>query len=641
MRYLPSKMVSEPFWAQLLPKIARLLKKTRVLRPWSGGPLKPLSQLKRVPAYFLDEAGDPMFEDMIDKTYLSAGYTDVDFKLLEGLGVGELSFENILTRIRADLKDPFSRWKSSGTSDDWITRSSSMLMRPFTTMENTADAVQVRALPLIPLYDGSWVSSDTGPVFRSHNDGIQVPTDLGLRLIDRRARRSPARLDLFKELGLRYCYPNKVIALILEKYNAWNDIRLHYSVSHIRYMYRYFPENEGKLPRTVHLRDQELRPVYRELFVTCARKAVVDDLYFKTDDEYGPGELLKALPQSSDGTTISAPGFPVHFINSAYLKAEPPVSYHHKLTWEEWLHSCAKVRRVPRLSSEYRTSELSKLFTYVIESRSDKLVGTLKAHWSSYEALMNPEIVSTLSKAVVPCENGESKRLQETVLPLPSLRRISRMRGIPQSLPFLRLPFELKEGEQHDWTFLKIFGVICQQNISFRLECLRHLVRADQESEDMSRRSLSNLIEIYEAIEEHGSESSYEQIKYVLSLTSLFVLHPHLTSCRKLFQDEFAIYVPADGIDPEKWTCPSQTVWKAPSFLDVHCPLAGLEMYRANEKIRNLFNEILGVENACWSHYITQLEAESERNNHLGDMAEIYRHIYRDESADKDWESVR
>ena len=641
MRYLPSKIVSEPFWAQLLPKIATLLEKTRVLRPWSGGPLRSLSELKRVPAYFLDEAGDPMFEDMTKEIYLSAGYRDTDFQLLEGLGVEELSFENILTRIRADLKDPNSRWRSSGTSDDWITRSSSMLLRPFSTTKNNAEAAQVRALPLIPLYDGSWVSSDTGSVFRSHNDGIQVPTDLGLRLIDRRARRTPARIDLFKELGLRFCYPEKVIALILEKYNAWNDIPLHCSVSHIRYLYWHLPENQPNLPRTVYLRDQELRPTYRKFVTPWAQTAIQDDLYFETDDEYGPGQLSKALPQSSDGTTISAPGFPLHYINSAYLTAGTPVRYHRKLTWEEWLHSCADVRRVPRLSwppTHYRVSELSELFIYIIESRSEKLVGTLKAYWSSYEALMTPEIVSTLSKAVVPCENGESRTLQDTILPLPSLRHISRTRGIPQSFPFLRLSFELKEGEKHDWTFLELFGVICRQSISFHLECLRHLVRANQESEDISSRSLSHLIEIYEAIEENSSDSSYEQIKYV---PSLFVLRPHLTSCRKLFQDEFAIYVPADGLDPKKWTCPSQCVWKAPGFLNVHCPLAGLEIYCANKKIKNLFHEVLGVEDACWSHYITQLEAESERNDHLGDMAEIYRHIYQDDSPDKDWGSVR
>ena len=584
-----------------------------------------------------------MFEDMTEELYLSAGYKDTDLQLLEGLGVGELTFEDILTRIRADLKNPFSRWRSSGTSDDWVTRSSSMLMRPFSTTEpfSTPEAAQVRALPLIPLYDGSWVSSDTGSVFRSHNDGIKVPTDLGLRIIDSWARRTSARIDLFKELGLRYCYPEEVVALILEKYNVWNDIPLHCSVSHIRYLYWHLPEKEPDLPGTIYLRDQELRPIYRNFATPPAKIAIQDDLYFETDDEYGPRQLLKTLPQSSDGTTISAPGFPLHYINSAYLMAEIPVRYHRKLTWEEWLHSCAGVRRVPRLSwppTHYRVSELSELFIYIIESRSDKLVGALKAHWSSYEALMTPEIVSTLSNAVVPCENGESERLQETILPLPSLRHIYRTRGLPQSFPFLRLPFELKEGERHDWIFLETFGVTCQESISFHLECLRHLVRANQESEDISSTSLSNLTDVYEAIEEHSSGSSYEQIKYV---PSLFVLHHDLTSCRKLFQDEFAIYVPADGIDPEKWTCPSQCVWKAPSFLDVHCPLAGLELYRANEKIKNLFQEILGVEDACWTHYITQLEAESEKIDPLGDMAEIYRHIYQDESGGKDWRSVR
>ena len=57
MRYLPSERIFETFWAQLLPNIVRLLKETRVLQSWSGGPLKRLDQLMRVPDYCLDEAG--------------------------------------------------------------------------------------------------------------------------------------------------------------------------------------------------------------------------------------------------------------------------------------------------------------------------------------------------------------------------------------------------------------------------------------------------------------------------------------------------------------------------------------------------------------------------------------------------------
>ena len=640
MRYLPSEMVSEPFWAQLPPKIARLLKKTRVLRPWSGGPLKPLSQLKRVPAYFLDEAGDPLFEDVTNEAYLSAGYKDIDFELLEGLGVGRLSFEDILKRIRADLKDPFSRWRSSETSDDWITRSSSMLMRKL-LYGDTAEAAQVKALPLIPLHHGTWVSSDTGSVYHSHSDGILVPTDLGLRLIDRRARRNPTRMGLFQSLGMRYCNPKNVIALILEKYYASHDVSLHCSVLHIRFLYRHLPENKAHLSPIIYLRDRESRPVYRKSVTPRAKTAIEDDLYFKTDDEYGPGELLKALPQSSDGTRSSAPGFPVHYLNSAYLAAAIPTPHHRKLTWEEWLEFRADVRRVPRLSctpTQTEPSKVSNLFVYIIENRSDKLVGTLKAHWSSYQGLMTPEVTVTLSQAMVPCENGDRKQLQKSFLPLPSLERICEKRNVPQSFPFLRLPIELKEGEQHEWNFLEKFGVVCQQNRDFHLECLRLVVRANQESQGMSSKSLSNLIEIYQDIEEYGSGCSYEPIKYVLSLTPLQV-RPDIF--RELFERELAIYIPADELHPEKWTCPSHSVWRAPSFLDVYCPLAELEIFHGNEKLTNLFNGILGMKDACWYDYITQLEVDSKKKDRLADVADVYRHIYQDNSADKDWESVR
>ena len=297
----------------------------------------------------------------------------------------------------------------------------------------------------------------------------------------------------------------------------------------MRYLYRHLPENEPYLPPNVYLRDQESRPIYRRSVTSWARTAIEDDLYFKTDDAYGLEELSKALPKSSDDTTSSAPGFSVHFLHSAYLKAAIPAPHHRNLTWEEWLQVCADVRRVPRLScppTQSEPSKLSKLFVYIIKNKCDKLVGTLKAHWSSYQGPVTPEIAVTLSQAMVPCENGDWKQLQKTFLPLPSLERICGKRNVPQRFPFLRLPIELKEGEQHKWSFLEMFGVVCQQNRDFHLECLRLVVSANQESQGMSSKSLSNLIGIYQDIEETSSDCSHEQIKYVLSFNPLRI---HLT----------------------------------------------------------------------------------------------------------------
>lgn len=393
-----------------------------------------------------------------------------------------------------------------------------MLKRPFYEQDSTTETVRIRALPLIPLQGGSWVSGDSGSILHPGRDRTPVPTDLGLRLVDPQALKNPARKSLFKNLGLQKCSPKDVIALILKKYNTGSNVHLQASISHLRYLYWHLPKNERDLPKTIYLQDQESRPVYRS-FATRSREVIVDDLYFETDDEYGPKELLKVSPQSNHGSAVSAPGFPAHYINSAYLTAVAPESCHRNLVWEEWLQSFAGVRRVPRLSwppTQFNPSRLTDLFLYIVESRREKLIGTLKAQWSSYEVLMTPDIIETLSEATVPCESCGDRQLQETYLPLPSLKRICRKGGILRSFPFLRLPVELDEGNQHEWSFLETFGVVCKQDVDFHLECLRHLVRANQDLDDMPSESLSNLIQTYEAIEGHSSSDDHKRIKYIL-----------------------------------------------------------------------------------------------------------------------------
>ena len=603
--------------------------------------MKRPDQLKRLPDYSLDETGEPLFRDMTDELYLSAKYESSDYQLLDDvLAVRELNFWDILTRIRADLKDPSSRWKSSTASDEWITRSASMLMGPLNTQGSTAEAVGVRALHLIPLQDGSWVSADSGSIFHPESDRVPVPADLGLRLVDPQALKYPARKALFMKLGLRKCVTKDVVALIFKKYDTWSNVPLQSSISHLRYLYWHLPKDERDLPKTIYLKDQESRPVYRSV-VTHGWGNIVDDLYFETDDEYGPKELLKALPPSNESSAVNAHGFPAHYINLAYLTAVSPEPCHHNLVWEEWLQSFAGVRRVPRLSwppTESEPSRLSDLFLYVIKSRSEKVVGTLKAHWSSYEVLITPAIIDVFSQAIVPYVNGENRQLQESYLPLPSLKRICGKCGISGLFPFLRLPSELEEGDQHEWTFLETFGVVCKQNIDFHFECLRRLVHANQDQNAMPSRLLPNLIRIYEAIEGHSSSDDHERIQYTPPLS---LLHANLTTRRIFFEEERAIYIPADAIEPGGWARPSTCVWDSPTFLGVYHTLAKIESYRGNEVLERLFTGILEIEEATWSAYIRQLEEERERQDYSTNITDIYRCIHTEDSDDKDWGLVR
>lgn len=509
MRYLPDHTVYDPFWAQVGPQIVRLLKETRILRPWSGGPLKRPDQLKRVPGHFLDEAGDPLFKDMPDEVYLASEYELSDFQLLKILAVSELSFWDISTRVRADLDGPSSKWKSSTTSDDWVTRSASMLMRPY-HHGSDAEILLLESLPLVLLLDGSWVSVTSKSIFHSifhpHSDGVPVPTDLGLQLVAPQALKNSARKSLFKEFGLQHCVPKDVIALILMKYDRCLNVPLQDSVSHLRYLYWHLPKEQRDLPKTLYLKDQQSQSVYCA-FVTYDRE-IVDDVYFETDGTYDPKQLSA---QVKSGSKIIRPGFPLHLINQAYIDAVPSEVRRCDMSWESWLACSAGVRRTPRLVKPSDTTALSEFFSYILTWHPDRLVGILKAHWASYKELMSPPVILALGEVAVPCDGDmDDIPLRNTYLPLPKLMKACQEVEVEQGMPFLKLPVEIDGDAKKDWRFLKIFEVGHQANTRFYLDVLHHFVQTHQSLSEMSKKAL---LRIYEAVETHSKAEDYESIR--------------------------------------------------------------------------------------------------------------------------------
>ena len=474
-----------------------------MLRPWSGGPFKRPDQLMRVPNYCLDEAGKPLFRDTKDEVYLSAKYEWSDFQLLsDALAVRELGFWDISFRVNQDLSVSSSRWKSSTTSDDWITRSSSMLMRPFNIHGSKSEADAVREMPLIRLHGGSWVSGRSGLIFHPVSDGVLVPTDLDLQVVDPQALENSARKALFTQIGMRNCVTKDVVALIIEKYNTWSNASVQCSVSHIRYLYWHLPKNERDLPKTIYLKDQDSQPVYSS-FVTHGRKIIVDDLYFETDERYEAKQLTK---QEKSDSKIVVPS--LHYINSAYMDALSSDTCRYDTSWEGWLENSAGVRRIPRLATPFG---LSDLFLYIIRWRKEDLVGTLKAHWASYNVLMTAPVIRALREAVVPCEEGIDAPLEITYLPLPKLMKTCKKLEVDHKLPFLKLPVDVDGEIREHWKFLEIFDVGYETSAEFYLDVLHHFVRTHQKS--LSETSSNVLRRIYEEIEKNSKADDCEWIR--------------------------------------------------------------------------------------------------------------------------------
>jgi hypothetical protein len=425
--------------------------------------------LKWLPGDALDENGEPLFDDLPTELYLSKGYDLLDKSALDALDVQTVSIGETLERVRADLRRPDSKMKSPTTTRPWHTRSAELLRLPF--IRKWPETTIVGRLSLIPLKDGEWVSVDSGPVFFPKNLDVSVPSDLGLRLVEPTTLEVPARMALFSDLGVRTCVPKDVIALIIRRYNRWNTVNLQHSTEHLRYLYWHLPEDEKTIDKTIYLKDLNHMPVYRS-FVTLGREDLtIDDLYFESDDEYGTKMLSMRL---SDGDKVVAPSFNARFINREYLGVIPPESHRFGLSWREWLVKFAKIQTVPRLVSPKDGAKLSEIFVHIVENRKEQLVGTLKAHWSSYSRSMKGKIIEILSKARVPCEGATEESLGRTYLPLPHLKQRCADLGAEGAVPFLKLPSELRQSSPSEWEFLKTFHVRHKDDLDFYIYMLRH-----------------------------------------------------------------------------------------------------------------------------------------------------------------------
>lgn len=199
--------------------IISLLRGTRILLPWSETSLCLPSQLYLVPASFKDVHGLPLFPDSEKEEYLSPNYTFEDFGILSLLGTRQMSLNNLIERVRSDLKtaDP-KMWVVNPINEDWHARVATQLLGGFSGKANWYNEV-VKSLELIPLprsktlfadaplsssggTEDIWVSAEKMPIYFPNTGKIPIPMDLGLTLVNPTATSNDVRRALFSQLGV-------------------------------------------------------------------------------------------------------------------------------------------------------------------------------------------------------------------------------------------------------------------------------------------------------------------------------------------------------------------------------------------------------------------------------------------------------
>jgi hypothetical protein len=491
-----------PLWKNLSSKVIDLLKQQRILYPhdpsqlYLEGLLSQPQSLRTLPPNCLDRNGSPLFADRpgINRKYLSLRYEQDDVEILKTVFLLQ-DIEDIYMffRIKQDVESPSSIMKAAGTAVDWHSRAADLIT---SILERSPDIGRMiyNELDLIPLSDGRWVTASTEGLHFPSRNGPAIPLDL-VTTIHQEAARSISRRNMFEHLGVTDFHPTRVINRLWMSYLRRNRAsNLDASKAHFRYLYWHYANIDDVRFSQLWLYDSRLNKVM------CQHGLI----YMPSDDEYGPLELLKAVPDPGNPRRLT-PECPVAYVNAEYLDLYPPTTRRHDLSWLDWLERVLGVRRMPRL--KYDAGSLSPEFRHILWYRPEKIVRLLGMHWATYRREMNNSIEEEISRAEVTCQDAPPAVLSSTYFPLQILTQRAQELGIPRSFPFLAVP-DLSGGDRafEDWRFLERFGVRFEANLIFYLDALRQ--HGAQTHQPWNSDTRNGILKTYELIADHCNEIS-------------------------------------------------------------------------------------------------------------------------------------
>lgn len=500
MRYLPDRNAPNvgSLWVSLIEKIASRLSETAVLYGRKGFERHRISTLRRPAFDVLDEHGELLLDDGDPGQVISKSYAESDVDILGNYGLERVTHGETVAWLKRDLaQGSQSRMRSPETSDDWHTRVARLFSRPF-WMNYVGTMEKLRALELLPLQNGTWVSASSGPVYFAQSKGMDIPNDLNLNLISKNVTNED-RLVFFKYLGVETASIAFIRTLIMKKYytgDAVSAIDLDTSKRHLEFLYL-----------TDHLRS-DTEPPYAFLKIYDSTKNLAcplyDDIYIANNEPYGHWELFRPTepgPNPGDG----APGFfSQPRANPEYFKDEIDTPQGQKLTWVEWFYDQLELEKDLDI---FCGAELSDVELYLQKHRPEKFLGCLCRH----AGYLSPgsDLVKILWETEVLCRGGRQFRLNATYFPTQYLeKRVERFVEPGALFPWLWLDLEsTPDSIPTEWkSLLTVLGCgIPATDLDFALDMLNYSL--DALSDNVSLSSRSRLFGLYEHIQTKFRES--------------------------------------------------------------------------------------------------------------------------------------
>ena len=516
MRYLPqgNEYPWDPFWKRLIDNIKSGLRGSKVLWPRSHGNLRYIQDMRRFPRDLFDKHGDPLFDDVDPEEYIASEYLFKDQDRLEEYGLRYMNIDDAITRVQKDLNQLSSRMRSPETDEDWHSRAAKLLSLPF-CKKYLGLIEKVRLLRLLPLASGLWVSTNDCSVYHCsvyypHINGVPVPGDLNLLLVDPRAAANAERKQLFDYLGVQALPAHHVRDLVMTKYKCTEipaNIDLDTSRNHLIFLYL-----------TAHLDARSNFHIANpNLWIFDHqgrfRNPAKHHFYMPSDRPYGAQELFRST-NPGDEPGAGATGLDVCFVNQEYMKNTPEPPKGQAQSWFEWLKASLFIREKLNLTHmpEGRSElVLSDECIYVAQCRPEKFLGFLSTYWEvdGSKITARPSLRQDLLATEVLCRGNRMHPLIEAYLPTVELQRSSlKFLKDYEFFPWLKLEAPLShEARPLEWeTLTKSLGIgYPKSNLDFHLAILRFILDANPSPVNLTR--VTRVYELYENIQTRCHES--------------------------------------------------------------------------------------------------------------------------------------
>jgi hypothetical protein len=505
VRYIPTDIIEHEFWGQLQVSIVKKLKSQKLFlsqqenhdgHSQDGDDDEAEwwlpEQLRIVTHHYRDE-GEPLLRDLAQgKTaYISERYDQtIDLPILRKLGTLDLQLApDFIDRLSQDIdRQDDSDWRCPDFSSSWRTKTSNLLLK---SIKDPAQKSMIQRMEMVPLQTSKWVRSLNASLFFPTSEGINIPSDLSLNLVNDDALENTSLAALFIGLGVSKCRPEQVIPLIEQRYVSGVSLFTAKMTQHIAFLFWHNVE----VPTTGY-----------KIYLACD----VGEKIFWADVATGSWVYCPELDHPYSMFKLLGSKIPselekkIRFPRTEYFEALGKLGLRNGISGRDWLMSRADIMITPRLRHRYEVNMSAELL-YICEKLPQYLLGVLQNDWTNYNKSSTWDKVIRSTK--VPILDSQNEReLETTFLPLPSLKKIAVELELSQEFGFLTELDQMTEVESAKWSFLERFGVGIKEDLGFWLALLRRL----KEKNNIKR---EYIFRIYRQLQKFTSEEEVEVLR--------------------------------------------------------------------------------------------------------------------------------